>query len=150
MANPANSLRNNGLRVVERGELWTDTAPTIDRPRTEHTPAFNRKEYHMDLDKFLFPSYREKRNKAKHRESHRLKIVDSKLFCGLCFDIPGREKLNRHRIIDPDGPYSDENTMILCTPCHGRMHKIINRMKKNGESVDYKLVILMAKLELDK
>lgn len=125
----------------------TDVGPTRNRPNADHEPA---RISYMDLDKFLFPTYKEKRNKAKHRESHRLKIVDSKLFCELCLDIPGREKLNRHRIIDLDGPYTNENVRILCQPCHGRIHRIINKLKKNGEIIDNNIVLLMAKPELDK
>lgn len=103
----------------------------------------------MDLDKFLFPKYRDKWLKAKHRETHRLEIENDKLFCELCADIPGKEKLSRHRI-NPDGPYDNENVRILCAPCHGRIHRIINKLKKNGEVIDNNIVLLMAKLELDK
>lgn len=42
------------------------------------------------------------------------------------------EKLHRHRI-RPDGPYSVENTVIVCEFHHIKIHKLMRKDYENGK-----------------
>lgn len=95
-----------------------------------------------DIDKYL-ALHKAQRTKGQTRHTYRNKNAARKVSCEVCTINPNdKSTLDFHRII-PSGKYEDSNVIIVCQSCHRLIHNIIKYM----ETKEYRLAIVIAKLE---